>query len=707
MVDMVESDENTGILYRLSKKRLHVSILCVLVLNIVFPILLRITAGVMYSFFITVYVWIAAYALLLFLLLKWERSVRKPLIQGPLYFAAVFVAMLIFRSAFLGLDTYISLDPLWYLDYGKFMQMGRVPFSEFYFPYPPFFAYVIYTVMLIAPAVDSFRIFAMVMDGAVAFLIWKLASNHMNETKASTALLAYAFLPISIIESGWNGHFEPLASAFMLIGLWFMLHRRQKLSAVFLALGAVTKIYPIVLLPFALFYIKGLRERFEFFFTATATAALSYLPFALHGLLNSGISGSGSTNPSNFLLSQFEFILDWSFPNILVSILAYVGVLIGVLLIVKELALGSARTSRSSYFWASVFVGIILIIMGFTAVYYPFSTFSKGVYWRYPVDIGIVRGVSSAAIGMVILFRSYRSWQSGTRQIHSTESTLFLYSGAILLLLSLSRDVFYGWYLLWSVPFFLLLKNRRLGLTIVLALLLVYPSYTHDNFSSVGYAEARLWDGRFQSSMQWSVFVNTSGVIDDDLIHASFAAKEDKGYFRFNTTAVTNRTLLSNVSIVYTRYVSFHFNDTVDFAARIYSKWNPTFGAYAFLSMKYEARNETGDQIEGTIIPASSQFTNLTTILWRYSFSSEYPSANATVYKLQVVIHPRVTVASEYVFEEMYTTYIGLLNPVYFLIIPSLIALSLVGFALVQEELRSSSDDEVMYTKDKKPTSSR
>ncbi|MCF2137578.1 MAG: DUF2029 domain-containing protein [Candidatus Thorarchaeota archaeon] len=672
-----------------------------IVINVVLVIFLRLAGSRMYPFFFLFYIWVAIYAVFLATVLFWQRRNQQPLITGRISIALTLVLLIIVRFIFLGQTETISLDMFWYLDFGKFMLMGKLPYSGFYFPYPPFFAYFIYAISLVAPTIDSFRVLATLADVGVAFLLWKLAVRHANEQWASLVVLAYALLPVSVIESGWNGHFEPLANLFLLLAIWFMLSEKSIMSGMSLGLGTATKIYPGLLFPIILFYFHGWRNRLKFTFSTVITGVITYLPILFLSATeasheSSFAVGGASTTIASFSLPLF---LNGVVASITpVTVLIGVSVLIGIVTVYRFSSHPNKTDCTSPYYWTVLLLGITLVLLGLFVGLYPLFPQSRFVFWRYPLDIGVVRGVTTLSVGLVVIGISFKHWWRKSTEPIDHLSLLFLVSATILLLLTLSRNVFYGWYLLWSLPLFFLNKKRTLALTIILCLLLLYPSYTHDNFQSLGYNEPHQWTDDLSSTEGWSIFVNTSAsAVNRSQLSASVSTDATELHFGFNASLVKNSTLLQNVSISYTKHVLFSFNDESEFAVRVASAWDPTFGAYAEFSLSFVGMNANNESINGTIVPRTTLFTNLTTVLWRYAFLTENPLEDGgVVQSLTITVYPLQSVSSEYVIDQMYTTYAGPINPLYFLTIPNLVAISLIAYVILRYESDEEQDESVV-----------
>jgi len=691
-------------------KKVDILIAGSVLLNILMAIAMRIVGSSMYPFFVLIYIWIAVYAVFLSLILRRNRLVGEPLVRKGFSLALLVGLTVLIRLVFIGQTELISLDSVWYLDFGKFIQMDMMPYADFYFPYPPVFAYFIIVIFNLAPSIDSFRVLAALLDGAVLIVLWKIADRQVGPMWASFVALAYCLLPISIIESGWNGHFEPLANLFMLLSLWFIFDGRHRLSGLMLGLAVATKVYPLLLAPIFFFYVKSWRKRAEFAVVGTATTALTFLPFILPvWMRGDAVPPNGTIPPgssTDLFSSLLGFLTSPEYPTQVVSIIVFAFVSLGIIMIVRQLAQDDSQSNHRVYQWAVLFTGAVLVVMGLGAALYPLSPLSRYVYWRYPRDIGIVRGASAVFIGFLIMMMGYRGLRKETTITVSTNSLVLLVSGALLLVMTLSRGVFYGWYLLWSLPMFLLLRNKRLAILTLLCLLLIYPSYTHDNFASLGFEENRLWQDEFTSMDGWVPYVNISGTgLGPNLVEAGVRSNGDLGEFWFDTSDVSNESQLENVTISYTKSVQIGFNPDIEFVTRITSSWDPTFGRYADISLIYEGHDEYGHRTNGTIIPMTSLMTNLTFVLWRYSFSiAEIPVDAGTIDSLTLVVYPVRSVYAFYRVDFFYTTYYGLLNPSFILFTPVHMALALAAYAVLHLELERT-DQYVTRKKESDPES--
>jgi len=195
--------------------------------------------------------------------------------------------------------------------------------------------------------------------------------------------------------------------------------------------------------------------------------------------------------------------------------------------------------------------------------------------------------------------------------------------------------------------------------------------------------------------------------LDPNLVEAGVRSNGDLGEFWFNTSAMSNASQLENVIISYTKSVQIGFNLDIEFVTRMTSSWDPTFGRYADISLIYEGYDEYGHRINGTIIPMTSLMTNLTFVLWRYSFSiAEVPVDAGTIDNLTLVVYPVRSVYAFYGVDFFYTTNYGLLNPSFFLFIPIHMALALTAYAVLHLELKRL-DQHVTRKKELDPESAK
>ncbi|MHA2067663.1 MAG: glycosyltransferase 87 family protein, partial [Candidatus Thorarchaeota archaeon] len=568
-------------------------LLILVALNILPIVVLRFVGREMYPFFIVVFLWIGAFTFLIGTLVVYITRFKVKLPSRTFLVISVFLTILS-RLLLIGLEAQISIDPLWYLDFGKFMMRGYWPYADFYFPYPPVFAYFIYAVSLLWPVVDSFRILSTMFDVLIVVALWMISKKHLDQFSEILIPLAYSLLPISVIESGLNGHFEPIANLFLLLAIWCLFEKRGWLGGIFLGLSAATKVYAFLLLPIFPLFLPTSRKKLELIIGAGVSGFLTFIPLAVPVWIRGdfifpGTAVPGGTSSGGFVESVFGFTLVMEPIRLLT--LSLVGItaatIIGVFLFRRRHRRPSTRPF--TYDLLALGTGILITALALIAAVYPFTQAAFTVYWRYPADIGVVRGALSIVTATIIMITAFRRWRFAPDRSVGTTQKILMTSVGLLLLLSLSRHVFYGWYLLWAIPPLLLMRDRRLMLTILVCFLMLYPSYTHDNFANLGYSEEKTWRDDFTDVGDWSMTINlTDSGIDPTQISARVQSIHGIGAFSINARQVENPAALSNVSVTWSRNVTIPVTSQTEFGSLVSASYDPTFGRLALFGLYFE-----------------------------------------------------------------------------------------------------------------------
>ena len=677
---------------------LHSLILFTLTINIIAAFLLRFAAAAMYVFFVVFFLWSASYIFLLALILydaKTNGPQRIPLIL-------LILITILPRALLLFTSTLISLDTLWYLDFGKFMLQGKMPYADFYFPYPPVFGYFILIISLIAPTVDSFRILSTVFDVLIVCLLDQMAKQVHERPELSTLPLAYALFPVTIIEAGLNGHFEPIANLFLLLSIWFLLNGKSDRSALFLGLSAATKIYAAFILPVVIFLVPSWKNRMRYSLISLATFFLTFIPFSIPVWLRGDMLPPGAAMPElssgGFFDSVFGYLTRLS-PFHQITVIAIGTALITALgVFFYRRSKSDGPSQRPVTYDVLVFaLAVVFIAMALIAAVYPFTPAAIYVYWRYPGDIALIRGFCAIITSMVLLHVLRRRWRMRLTRKVTLQHKILLLSTGILLLLSISRNVFYGWYLLWAIPPLLFMKDRRILFTIIVCMLLIYPSYTHDNFVNLGYSEEKTWVDDFVGVDAWSVSVNLPSGVSPSNINATISSNHGIGEFFVDARAVQNTTALRYVSIIWSRDVHFTVTSLTEFVDLVSASWDPTFGRLGEFGVFFEGINETRDPVYGMINSPSWSPTNLSWVFWRFAFAS-LPRLNQTVEvtRLFVVASALTPNRMTFYIDIMYTTEYHVITPVSVLTMVLLIFPNMVALVALNLVLNDSNDDTLL-----------
>jgi len=120
------------------------------------------------------------------------------------------------------------------------------------------------------------------MVGLVGLALWRLPASLVRMAAALAFMAASPLLLGSVLY--W--HYDLVPAAITALGIAAVLGRHERIGAAAIGLGAITKIYPIVLLPPLLIYVRqrqGSREAALCAAIALAAIAAVVLPFAIIG----------------------------------------------------------------------------------------------------------------------------------------------------------------------------------------------------------------------------------------------------------------------------------------------------------------------------------------------------------------------------------------------------------------------------------------
>ena len=239
------------------------------------------------------------------------------LLAGALYLAGVYIVQrsksglaalfiilagsVIFRLFFLSLSPTLSEDVYRYQWEGRIVRAGINPYTVYpAMPqlrwaqnpahpietgrstptlYPPLSEAAFAGVRTVA---GYKRLFTALDLASVALILFLLAATQ----EPLQRVLIYAWNPAVLIAFAASGHNDSLATMMLLAAILFIIGRRQALSIAFLALAALSKLFPVFLLPA---FLK--RTRWSYTGIFGGVVLLGYLPFLkVQGHLFLGLS---------------------------------------------------------------------------------------------------------------------------------------------------------------------------------------------------------------------------------------------------------------------------------------------------------------------------------------------------------------------------------------------------------------------------------
>ena len=186
--------------------------------------------------------------------------------------------------------------------------------------YPPLAQVVFRLSHAVAPgSVLALKAILITFDLFTVFLVW-LGLRKLGSDGAW--LLLYAWNPLLIKVVAGSGHVDVLAGTMLALTAWLLLIRAHLSAAVALAAAALTKLAPLILLPFL---AKRIGWRKSLLVPVTLVAA--YLPFFKSGF--STFSGLG-TFARNWEFNSGFFLLGRSMAQVFTNNPSFAARLVGV-----------------------------------------------------------------------------------------------------------------------------------------------------------------------------------------------------------------------------------------------------------------------------------------------------------------------------------------------------------------------------------------
>lgn len=149
---------------------------------------------------------------------------------------------------------YNSSDLFSYSEFLKAMQIGAIPFIDFYFPYPPGMA-MIYYLMAKVGIVSPFEIrtfFGLISTINVA-LFYFMMNGHGTSRKL-TSTYFFALFPLYLVEIVGNGHNDVILVTLVLLAIITFNKKRYTTSSLFLLLSFYVKPFTLMIIPIFIVY---------------------------------------------------------------------------------------------------------------------------------------------------------------------------------------------------------------------------------------------------------------------------------------------------------------------------------------------------------------------------------------------------------------------------------------------------------------------
>ena len=218
-------------------------------------------------------------------------------------------------------------------------------------------------------------------------------------------ILLYFLNPFIIIELTGNLHWEGVMACLMLMGVyWFICYDRIK-SPIYLGLGILLKLLPVMILPLLL---KGLRwkKMLLFFSILTVVLASGFAPFISAELLEKYGSSVGLWfGTFEFNASIYYLIREIGFAFTGYNIIGIVGLVLPVITLVSILLLAALRKNQ--------FPDILLTSILFSfPIYLLLSTTVHPWYLTIPLLISIFTKYRYMVVWSGLIFLSYAAYSN-------------------------------------------------------------------------------------------------------------------------------------------------------------------------------------------------------------------------------------------------------------------------------------------------------
>jgi hypothetical protein len=362
------------------------------------------------------------------------------------FLAGILFAALLFVAFLFIIRKYQQNDLTIYYTYSLNLVRGQSPYTGFEVEYPP-----LALLPMVLPQLPSilrqqslpqYVILFFIQNAFFSYLIGKILLNSIpaNPTNSQTrnqvvkVLAVYAVL-VAINLTIIFARYDVFAALLTLLAFGFVIKQRPMQAGMWLGLGVAAKLYPIILLPvFCLYYLikRGYDDCLKFLLGTALTIAVVFLPFALIG-------------KSDFLYFLSYHKLRGLHLETLPS---------GILLLMQKLG------------WTNV----------------QFELNYGAYHLTSPIAVPILKILPVANLVLFALvifccFNHFRQEYRSTGKI--SQKSLALYSMLTLLVFILSAKVFSAQYIVWLLPFFLLLRLNKNYLFLItsvsIANTLVYP----------------------------------------------------------------------------------------------------------------------------------------------------------------------------------------------------------------------------------------
>lgn len=190
---------------------------------------------------------------------------------------------------------------------------GKLPYRDYWYEFPPIFPLIGQVVFAIASlrGAPDFSAFATILgllmtafDVGNLLLIMRIGARVHDRAVGMALGWIYALLAAPLVFSWWG--FEPLVTFWILLSIAFLIERSDVPSALVAALGALTKLFPLIIL--------GAVVRFRHIRAAARYAAIAFGVTAL-GLIGLLVFAGSTTGSFGGQFGGASLVAQWNKPS--------------------------------------------------------------------------------------------------------------------------------------------------------------------------------------------------------------------------------------------------------------------------------------------------------------------------------------------------------------------------------------------------------
>lgn len=217
----------------------------------------------------------------------------------------------------------------------------------------------------------------------------------------------YACNPMVIIEGSGNAHFEVVQVALVLMAWYYIYTKQITLSAISIAMAVLTKLIPILLIPFMVRYV-GLKKGIQLLLITAVICIAAFVPF----FYNNGLQGFMQS--LDLYVRNFEF--NASIYNIAKQIgwyikgYNYISVIGPVLMLLFVLCYTIIYFKTKLYQWSAMVHSCLLVL----TIYYALATTVHPWYIINLVPLAILSGKHYPILWLAAASLSYNAYSNAS-----------------------------------------------------------------------------------------------------------------------------------------------------------------------------------------------------------------------------------------------------------------------------------------------------